>query len=143
MTNTKFKSCCACALSPEDIAREMREWERYAQERRAQRDAERREQEELWQLGLRSKPRHLRKRWISDRAVGPDTRRRRADGKLLGNHHWHRYYDRSRDNRRPRRERRLAEYARRCFEAGLVEEDFARHININTDWDERKPKPQY
>jgi hypothetical protein len=77
------------------------------------------------------------------RHSGCDTRRRRADGKRLGGHHGHGYYERMSESPRAA-EHRIGEYARSCYARGLDEAHVARHIQGGCgDWDNRRLRAAY
>jgi hypothetical protein len=130
---------------------------KYFEEERARREREadpqayyreqtrklREQREAEWRAGLRSKPHHLRKRWRSKERIGTDTRRVNAAGKLIGGHHGKDWDDRMHDDDLRKLERRLGQYVRYCYMAGLEVEDFALRIDVRTDWDERKLRILY
>jgi hypothetical protein len=77
------------------------------------------------------------------RHSGCDTRRRRADGKRLGGHHGHGYYERMSESPRAA-EHRIGEYARSCYARGLDEAHVARHVQGGCgDWDNRRLRVSY
>ena len=124
-------------------------WETGEQERarwKEERLAHEAEQEALWRDGKRSKPRWLRKRNTTSgktyrsRWNRTDTRRTRADGKLLGGHHsrWSGIDDRGSDKHwLVRSERRLGNgYAQSL----LFDIDFDQIPYHRSDWGERRFK---
>jgi hypothetical protein len=105
--------------------------------KRSARESDAREEAE-WRAGKRSKPRHLRKTHRSRGRIGCDTRRHRADGKLLGGHHGYRRDDRGYTPGR-HRERRAGAYLAYAALHGIDEEAAIRHIQFVVEWGERRP----
>lgn len=118
-------------------------WDIMVERWRAEREAARQLEEDLWQAGYRSKPRHLRKRWRSRKGIGCDTRRHRADGKLLGGHHERWFGDKRTGRPWLREERRIGKYIAYCYQCGLDEEDFIPHTDLERFWDEGRPNRQW